>query len=49
MTNKEKAKQKIEESLNYLDATVGITDSDNTNIGMTKDLLNEALEELEGD
>jgi len=49
MTNKEKAKQKIEESLNYLDATVGITDSDNTNIDMTKDLLNEALEELEGD
>ena len=47
--DEERVKQKIEESLNYLDATVGITDSDNTNIDMTKDLLNEALEELEED
>lgn len=45
--SKEKVKQKIEVSLNYLDVTVGITDSDNTNIDLIKDLLFEALKELE--
>lgn len=40
-------KQKIEEALNYLDATVGITEHDNNNIDMTKDLLYQTLKELE--
>lgn len=40
-------KKKIKEALNYLDATVGITEHDNTNIDMTKDLLYQALKELE--
>lgn len=36
--------QKIGEALDYLDATVGITDSDNTNIDLVKELLSEVLE-----
>lgn len=42
-----KAKQKIEESLNYLDATEGLTSSDETNISLVMQMLDDALKELE--
>lgn len=45
--SKEKAKAIIEDALNYLDATVGITDSDNSNIDFVKELLDQTLKELE--
>lgn len=45
--SKEKVKQKIEESLNYLDATEGLTPSDETNISLVMLMLGNALKELE--
>ncbi len=45
--NKEKVKQKIEESLDYLDATEGLTPSDETNISLVMLMLDKALKELE--
>lgn len=40
-------RQKLEESLNYLDATVGITDYCNYNIDSVKDLLYQLIKKLE--
>lgn len=39
--------QKLGDALNYMDATTGITDSDNTNIDLVKDLLSEVMEKVE--